>query len=133
MKENVYKHLADTGFFINQFREEVLEHNILPWLFGKVEGFVKEMGVMDSYPDNFILDHYNEFEHEHQRTVNQERKRQDNVRLEKERMEKEKEEEKRKRRAAREAVKKANELKKLKDEVHDTFVAKGEHKEHVLN
>jgi hypothetical protein len=55
------------------------------------------------------------------------------VRLEKEKLAREKEEDKRKRRLAREAVKKANELKKLKDEVHSLFVVKGESKEHVLN
>ena len=88
---------------------------------------------MDTFPDNFIGDHFTSFEEEHRRTVEKEKRRLEDVRLEKERYEKEKEEEKKRRRAAREAIKKANELKKLKDEVNDMFVAKGEHKEHVLN
>ena len=41
-------------------------------------------------------------------------------------MEREKLEEKEKRRAAREAARKANELKKLKDEINENFILKGE-------
>jgi len=47
-------------------------------------------------------------------------------------MEREKEEEKMRRKAAREAVKKANELRKLKEEIYNNFVAKGESKENIL-
>jgi hypothetical protein len=44
------------------------------------------------------------------------------VRLEKERLEREKEEDKKRRKAAREAQRKANELKKLKEEINVNFV-----------
>jgi len=40
------------------------------------------------------------------------------VRLEKEAMEREKEEERKRKKAAREAIRKANELKKLKEEIY---------------
>jgi len=47
-------------------------------------------------------------------------------------MEREKLEEKERRRAAREAARKAAELKKLRDEVQELFISKGETKEHIL-
>lgn len=48
-------------------------------------------------------------------------------------MEREKEEERKRKKAAREAIRKANELKKLKEEIYQTYVAKGESREHILN
>lgn len=47
-------------------------------------------------------------------------------------MEREKLEEKERRRAAREAARKAAELKKLRDEVQELYISKGEPKEHIL-
>lgn len=41
-------------------------------------------------------------------------------------------EDKRKRRAAREAQRKANEMRKLKEEIYWKFIAKGEYKEQIL-
>ena len=51
---------------------------------------------------------------------------------EKARLEKEKQEEKAKRHLAREAKRKQNEQNKLKEEINNTFVVKGESKEHIL-
>lgn len=48
-------------------------------------------------------------------------------------MEREKQEDKSRRRAAREAARKANELKKLKEEINEKFILKGEPKEHILS
>lgn len=50
----------------------------------------------------------------------------------KETLEREKQEDKERRKAAREAAKKANELKKLRDEVNEAFILKGEPREHIL-
>ena len=32
MKGGVYKHLADVSYFTNNFNNQVLEQNVLPWL-----------------------------------------------------------------------------------------------------
>ncbi len=64
-----------------------------------------------------------------------EHQRKERVRQEEARQAREKEEDKKRRKAAREAQKKLNELKRLKDEIHATYIVGGkgnESKEHML-
>lgn len=66
MKDHVYKYLADVGFFTNKFKNQVLEQEVLPWLQSKVFEFVKELDDLNKFPDSFLQDHVNDFEHVHQ-------------------------------------------------------------------
>ena len=79
MKDNAYHYLSDVGHFTNSFKNQVLEQNVLPWLESKVIQFVHQLDDLSKFPDNFILDHYRGFEHIHQLTVEEERKRQEMV------------------------------------------------------
>lgn len=132
MKSLTYNHLATVGFFTNRFKVNVMEQEILPWLFGKVENFVHSIDVTGKFPDELVVTYFDEAEAVHRETVEAERQRKERVRLEREQQEKEKQEEKARRRAAREAQRKANELRKLKEEVNEVFVSKGESREHIL-
>eukprot|EP00347_Sterkiella_histriomuscorum_P006020 403354377 len=132
MKDHAYRHLADVGFFTNRFQVNVLEQNVFPWLTKKTAKFVLALETLGKFPDELMMSYFDESEEQHKITVEQEKQRRENVRLEIENQEREKQEEKEKRKAAREAQRKANELKKLKDEIYESFIQKGEQKEHIL-
>lgn len=69
MKDFAFKHLADVSFFTNDYRNEVIEQNVLPWLQSKVEEFVKETSQMNEFPDAFLGDYMIDFEKQHTATV----------------------------------------------------------------
>jgi hypothetical protein len=43
LKNSAVQYLTDVGYFTNTFQVDVLEQNVLPWLFNRVEGFVSEL------------------------------------------------------------------------------------------
>ena len=45
LRENVYQRLADVGFFTNNFRINVLDNDVVPWLHEKVFEFVQDLEV----------------------------------------------------------------------------------------
>ncbi len=40
LRSSAVSYLQDVGYFTDTFKVEVLEQNVMPWLFGRVEGFV---------------------------------------------------------------------------------------------
>lgn len=125
-------YLRDVGYFTDTFQVEVLEQNVMPWLFEKVEGFVGELNTLGDFGDVFLGNNVEDFIEEHKKTVKLERDRKEAVRLAIEEAQKEKLEEKRKRKEAKELARKAAELKRLREEVNTLFVSKGEFKDGVL-
>lgn len=53
-KLNGLRHLADTGFFADRFRTEVLEQNVLPWLYAETEKYVRQLDEVIKLPDDFV-------------------------------------------------------------------------------
>lgn len=49
-----YSYLKDVGYFVDTFKVEVLEGDVLPWLFGKVEEFVEEIDVTGDFSDVLV-------------------------------------------------------------------------------
>jgi hypothetical protein len=49
--------LKDIGYFSDRFKEEVLDSEVMPWLFGQTEKFVEEMDSYNSYPNTMIASH----------------------------------------------------------------------------
>jgi hypothetical protein len=43
LKNSAVQYLTDVGYFTNTFQVDVLEQNVLPWLFNRVESFVSEL------------------------------------------------------------------------------------------
>jgi hypothetical protein len=132
LKASAVGYLQDVGYFTNTFQVEVLEGQVLPWLFDRVEGFVQELSTLDNFGDFFVGGNVDECAAEHKATVRAERDRKEAVKRAIEEAHREKLEEKRRKREAKEAARKAAELKKLRDEVSYRFVAKGEYKESIL-
>ena len=65
MKEHAYRHLADTGFFTNRFKVNVLEQNVLPWLTKKVAKFVVSLETTGKFPDEIMMSYFDEAEEIH--------------------------------------------------------------------
>jgi hypothetical protein len=47
LRDSTYKTLADVGFFTNNFKTNVLDKHIVPWLHQKVFEFVQDLEVQD--------------------------------------------------------------------------------------
>jgi len=132
MKSSAEQYLKDVGYFTNTFEVDVLEQNVMPWLFNKVEGFVEELDDLGNFPDLFLGANVDDFLKDHVNTVQAERDRKEAVKQAIEEAIREKQEEKRRRKEAKEQARKAAELKKLREDVAAAFVAKGEFKENIL-
>ncbi len=76
-----------------------------------------------------MFQYFDEALNAHQETVEAEKERKGNVKRALEEAESQKLEDKKRRKAAREAQRKANEMRKLKEEIYTKFVQKGELKE----
>ena len=132
LKNSAVQYLTDVGYFTNTFQVDVLEQNVLPWLFNRVEGFVSELDQLNSFPDVFLGANVDEFLRDHQETVQLEKDRKESVRQAIDEALREKQEDKKRKREAKDAARKAADLKKLREQVDSQFVSKGEYKESIL-
>lgn len=126
LKENTYSHLKQVGFYTDQFKVQVLDDNVVPWLHARVFEFVQDLEVQESIPTRLAIDHLNTEQEIHIDNVAAQRERQRQDRDEIERQKAEKEEQKRLKKEAREAKRRAAELQALREEIEATFVEKGE-------
>jgi hypothetical protein len=126
-------YLTDVGYFTDTFKVDVLEQNVLPWLFGRVEGFVEELDVLGDFGDVFVGANVNEYLTTHEQTVKAEYDRKESVRKAIEEAHRQKLEDKRKRKEAKEQARKTAALKALKDDINRRFIQKGEYKESILS
>lgn len=62
-------YLRDVGYFTDSFQVDVLEQNVLPWLFEKVESFVGEIETVGEFGDVFLGNNVTECIDEHKKTV----------------------------------------------------------------
>lgn len=125
--------MSDVGYFVDTFKVNVLEHDVLPWLYGKAEDFVEELGVQVDFSDVLVGSNVKQELATHERTVQAERDRKEAVRKAIEEAALKKLEDKRKRKDARQLAAKAAGLKALKEELYAKFIAKGEPKDSVLS
>lgn len=47
LRENVFKYLADVGYFNNSFKVNVLDKDVVPWLHQRVFEFIEDLEVQD--------------------------------------------------------------------------------------
>ena len=121
------------GYFVEPFQTNVLENNVLPWLYSTVESLVGEMQVQVDFSDVLVGSNVNQQLGIHEKTVQAERDRKEAVKRSIEEAAQKKLEDKRKRKEQRELAKKAAGLKALKEDLHAKFVTKGESKDSVLS
>jgi len=57
LRENTYRYLSDVGFFTNQFKVNVLDHDVVPWLHQKAFEFVQDLEVQDKLKSELAQDH----------------------------------------------------------------------------
>ena len=125
IRENALGKLKDIGYFTNRFQVDILDNDVVPWLYEEAFKHIQELTVQQAIPNNLMLDHFIVEETQHNSTVERERQRKQLVADEEARQQSIKMEEKRLRREAREAKKRAAELARLKEEIKDTFIADG--------
>jgi len=123
IRERVFKNLTDIGFYTDNFKVDVLDNDVVPWLYDKAFEYVADLQVQESLPTNLILDHLVSEEKEHSGMVMAESDRKKAVAEEEYKEQQRKLEEKQKRREAREAKRRAEELAKLRNEIEATFIA----------
>lgn len=102
--------LTDVGYFTDTFKVEVLEQNVLPWLFANVEGFVEELDMLGEFADVFLESNLDECLATHEATVAEERERKESLSRAIEEARREKIEKKKRRKEEKEQAHKAAEL-----------------------
>ena len=128
-----FQYLKDVGYFVEPFQTNVLESNVLPWLYSTVESLVGEMQVQGEFSDIFVGSNLNHELELHEKTVQAERDRKEAVKRGIEEAAQKKLEDKRKRKQDRDLAKKVAGLKALKEDLNAKFIAKGENKDSVLS
>ncbi len=68
-----FTYLKDVGYFVETFKVSVLEQDVLPWLYTKVDAFLEDMDVAGDFPD--VLLSVDEEMKKHEATVQAERDR----------------------------------------------------------
>jgi len=125
LRENTFKHLKDVGFYTDNFKVDVLDNDVVPWLHSKCFEFIQTLEVEDSIPTALAKDHLKSEEDAHIKTVQAEAERKRLVKEEQDTQAAERLAERRRRRAAKEAKRKAEELAALRAEIDEKFMHKG--------
>jgi hypothetical protein len=125
LRDNTYTHLANVGFFTNNFRINVLDQDVVPWLYDKVFEFVQDLEVQDQIQTALVADHLQTEQKTYLEAVSEENKRKEIAREKQQKQLAIKEAEKKKKREAREAKKRAEERAKLKTEIEAEFIRRG--------
>lgn len=75
LRENTFKHLKDVGFYTDNFKVDVLDNDVVPWLHSKCFEFIQTLEVEDSIPTALAKDHLKSEEDAHIKTVQAEAER----------------------------------------------------------
>ena len=85
VRENVFSRLTDVGFYTDNFKVEVLDNDVVPWLHTKCFEFIEDLEIQENITTNYAKEHLTSEEQEHINTVKAEAERKKNVKEEKER------------------------------------------------
>lgn len=75
LRENTFKNLTDVGFYTDNFKINVLDNDVVPWLHAKCFEFIQDLEVEESVPTSLAKDHLLSEEDEHAKTVTAELER----------------------------------------------------------
>lgn len=62
MKGLAYNHLATVGYFTNHLKVNVMEQDVLPWLYQHVDNFVHSLDTIGKFPDEIMMYYFDETE-----------------------------------------------------------------------
>ena len=122
LKFNTLVLLKDIGYFSDPFKEEVLDAQVLPWLFEQTEKFVNEGAAFNSYPNTIVASHIEDKSAHHVKKVEEHRKLLADRRQAAEDAAAQKKAEKLARREERERLRKEAERKELENKIEKAFI-----------
>ena len=122
LKFNTLVLLKDIGYFSDPFKEEVLDAQVLPWLFEQTEKFVNEGAAFNSYPNTIVASHIEDKAAHHVKKVEEHRKLLADRRQAAEDAAAQKLADKLARRAERERLRKEAERKELENKIEKAFI-----------
>ena len=70
IKPSAFVFLKDICFIRDDFKEETMHQDVIPWLFTQAEVFVKQIENFDRYPNTFLAKHIDEASVTHIQHVN---------------------------------------------------------------
>lgn len=121
LRENTYQKLKDVGYYTDNFKIEVLDNDVVPWLYERAFEFVQDLAVQDSMPSVLLADLAEKEKNTHIQTVKAEAERKEQVSMEHERVLAEKAEERRIKKEEKERKKKEAERLRLRGEIEQKF------------
>ena len=132
MKVNTFVLLKDVGYFSDRFREQVLDGDVMPWIFEQTENFVKSMESYNAYPNTVIAGYIEDSSNTHVETVKAHEQKLADIKKAAEEAAAAKKAEKLRRRAEREKARKEAERKELEAAIGKTFIEAAKPIEGVL-
>ena len=69
LREKAVANLTDVGFFTDEFRTDVLDNDVVPWLHEQAFEFLQDLTVQTAFSTNLVLDHLVSEENSHIATV----------------------------------------------------------------
>lgn len=69
IKLKSFVYLKDVGYFSDRFKEQILDQDVMPWLFNQTEKFVSQMKSYNAYPNTLIAGYIDETSQKHIATV----------------------------------------------------------------
>jgi len=117
LKVNSLTFLRDVGMFRDNFKQEVLEKDVMPWLFEQTSKFVGEMDSYGGYPSTLIGNYVTESSSTHTKEVQAYADMIKARRAAEQKAREDKVTEKQRRKAEREAKRKAEEIARLREEI----------------
>ena len=69
LKTKSFVYLRDVGYFSDRFKEQILDQDVMPWLFSETEKFVAQQSSYKAYPNTLIAGYIDEASQKHIATV----------------------------------------------------------------
>ena len=132
LKVNTLVLLKDIGYFSDRFREQVLDADVMPWIFDQTENFAKQMGSYNAYPNTLIAGYIEEASNTHVQKVKAHEQKLADIKKAEEEASAAKKAEKQRRRAERERARREAERKELEGTIEKTFIEAAKTVENVL-
>ena len=125
LRENVFRNLANVGFYTNSFKIDVLDNDVVPWLYEKAFEFVQDLEVQESLATILAKDHLIDQQKIHKQCVAEEESRKKQVKEAEAEAMAQKLKEKAERKARKDAKRRKEQEAALRAEILEKFIKKG--------
>jgi len=82
LRGTVFTFLKDAGFFPDQFKEDILHKEVMPWVYSYSQQFADNFDSYEKYPNRLIVEFMADEVNEHTETVRKHREHVEQMRLE---------------------------------------------------